>query len=111
LPAFKPSSSQRRRKWLLGCGKARQTPVKAPESATSTTTNDAEMYHNVCEKALWENSIADGEAYFPPTFEADNDFTHFTALPLQLMETTNAFYTAYVGDWIYIELSNAALKN
>jgi uncharacterized protein (DUF952 family) len=83
---------------------------KSPESTTTITTNDSETLYHVCEKALWEKAIADGEAYFPPTFEADGYFTHATAVPLRLLETANHFYTASVGDWICIELSNAAMK-
>jgi hypothetical protein len=72
--------------------------VKALESTTTTTTSDSETLYHMCEKALWEKAIADGEAYFPPTFEADGYFTHATAVPLRLMETANNFYTACVGD-------------
>jgi len=113
LPAFKPSRCVREEEGdsTVAAKLAElHSNGKSPEATTTTTTDDAETLYHMCEKALWEKAIADGEAYYPPTFEADNYFTHATAVPLRLMETANHFYTASVGEWICIELSNAAMK-
>jgi uncharacterized protein (DUF952 family)/mannose-6-phosphate isomerase-like protein (cupin superfamily) len=110
FPAFKPSRCIREEEGVTSvASKLAELHGKSP-AASTTTTNDSEKLYHMCEKAEWEKAIAAGEAYYPPTFEADNYFTHATAVPLRLMETANHFYTASVGEWICIELSNAALK-
>jgi uncharacterized protein (DUF952 family)/mannose-6-phosphate isomerase-like protein (cupin superfamily) len=113
FPAFKPSRCVREEEeGSVVAAKLAElhSNGKTAAAASKSTTDDSEKLYHMCEKALWEKAIADGEAYYPPTFEADDYFTHATAVPLRLMETANHFYTASVGEWICIELSNAALK-
>merc|ERR1712122_408840 len=53
---------------------------------------------------------ASGEAYYPPTFEVDGNYTHATAVAERLITTANHFYQESVGDWICLRMSRAALK-
>lgn len=90
----------------------------APSDATTTTADvdDATKYDHVeklyhmCQKSLWDDAVASGKAYFPPTFKEDGMFTHATAVPQRLVTTANHFYTATQGDWICLELSRSALE-
>ena len=50
-----------------------------------------------------------GEAYFPPTFEADGMFTHATAIQTCLITTDNHLYTFTKGGWICLHLIRYAL--
>ena len=77
-------------------------------SCTPDASNDV-LYH-MCQKSLWEKAVGSGDAYFPPTFEADGGFTHATAVPKRLIATANHFYTSTVGDWICLQLSRSALE-
>jgi len=110
IPAFSPEMCVREEE----DGSSVADKLKELHAKTRTvkppTTDDAETLYHMCEVALWEKAIADGEAYYPPTFVADDYLTHATAVPLRLMTTANQFYTATVGEWICIELSNAAMK-
>ena len=54
----------------------------------------------MCVKADWEAAKAKSEAYYPPTFEADGNYTHATAVAERLIQTANHFYQESVGDWI-----------
>ena len=81
----------------------------------NNTTNELQkidkiLYH-MCQKTLWEKSISNASAYFPPTFEQDGFFTHATAIPDRLLATANHFYTSSEGEWICIALSENALHN
>jgi uncharacterized protein (DUF952 family) len=71
-------------------------------------THSDVLYH-MCQKSLWEEAVQSGNAYFPPTFDADG-FTHATAVPQRLIDTANHFYTDTKGDWICLELSRSALE-
>ena len=73
-------------------------------------SDDTILYH-MCQKALWETSVNNATAYYPPTFEQDGSFTHATAIPERLLETANHFYTSSEGEWICIALSQNALYN
>merc|ERR1712032_889731 len=64
-----------------------------------------------CQKSLWEEAVAKGTAYFPPTFQNDGNFTHATAVAERLIQTANHFYTDVKGEWICLELSRSALQN
>ena len=47
----------------------------------SSDNNDPEeVLSYVAQRELYESVAASGEAYFPPTFEADGMFTHATAV-------------------------------
>jgi uncharacterized protein (DUF952 family) len=71
---------------------------------------DPDLLYHMCQKALWEEAVQSGTAYFPPTFEADGGFTHATAVPKRLIDTANHFYTETKGDWICLQLSRSALE-
>ena len=73
--------------------------------------DDVEKLYHMCQKALWDEAVASGKAYFPPTFKDDGMFTHATAVPQRLVTTANHFYTATEGDWICLELSRSALES
>jgi len=68
------------------------------------------LYH-MCIKADWEEAKAKGEAYYPPTFETDGNYTHATAVAERLIQTANHFYQESVGDWICLRMSRKKLKN
>merc|ERR1711966_459757 len=67
------------------------------------------IYH-MCQKSTYEESVASGCAYFPPTFVEDGRFTHATAVPANLVSTANHFYTSTKGDWICLELDREVLE-
>ncbi|CAB9499767.1 Protein of unknown function (DUF952) [Seminavis robusta] len=71
----------------------------------------SEKLYHMCQKSAWEEAVAAGKAYYPPTFEEDGFFTHATAVPVRLIGTANHFYTSVPGDWICIELSYSTLKD
>jgi len=70
---------------------------------------DSDVIFHMCQKKLWEEAVESGNAYFPPTFEADGGFTHATSVPKRLIDTANHFYTDTIGDWICLQLSRSAL--
>jgi len=118
LPAFKPERCLREEEGGAVSEvstKLRELHDSSSGTPVSTTCPSApaaagdQLYH-MCQKSLWDQAIASGTAYFPPTFEQDGYFTHATAVPARLMDTANHFYTASTGDWICLELSLAALK-
>lgn len=111
-PAFRPDrchreedseSSDVTKKLLTLHGMDNDAP-----SCTPDANNDV-LYH-MCQKSLWERAVESGDAYFPPTFEADGGFTHATAVPKRLIVTANHFYTGTEGDWICLQLSRSALE-
>ncbi|EEC49284.1 predicted protein [Phaeodactylum tricornutum CCAP 1055/1] len=115
IPAFKPERCIREED---GCSDVAANlrmlhgTVSSESSAPADMSTDHvdQLYH-MCQKSLWDEAFASGKAYFPPTFEADGYFTHATSVPSRLIQTANHFYTATIGDWICLELSNEALKN
>lgn len=80
----------------------------SPSPPSNVPSNDI-LYH-MCQKELWDQAVESGNAYFPPTFEQDGNFTHATAVPARLITTANHFYTGTEGDWICLQLSRSALK-
>jgi uncharacterized protein (DUF952 family) len=72
---------------------------------------DVDVIYHMCQKSLWDQAVASGNAYVPPTFETDGLFTHSTAVPQRLIETANHFYTATKGDWICLKLSRLTLQH
>jgi uncharacterized protein (DUF952 family)/mannose-6-phosphate isomerase-like protein (cupin superfamily) len=70
---------------------------------------DDKIYH-MCQKSLWDETLASKSAYFPPTFAEDGYFTHATAQAARLISTANHYYTSSTGDWVCLELSIQALK-
>ena len=82
----------------------KEVPVQS-----SDTDDSEEVLFHMAQRELYESVVAKGEAYFPPTFEADGMFTHATAVPTRLITTANHFYTGTKGDWICLQLSRSAL--
>ena len=76
----------------------------------SSDTNDPEevLFH-MDQREVYESIAASGEAYFPPTFEADGMFTHATAVATRIIKKANHLYTVTKGGWICLHLRRFAL--
>ena len=74
-------------------------------SVLSSDTDDIEevLFH-MAQRELYESVGASGEAYSPPTFEADGISAHVTSVLTRLITTANHFYTGTKGDWICLNL-------
>jgi uncharacterized protein (DUF952 family) len=81
------------------------------DNTSLNDTNEGKILYHMCQKILWEKSVCNATAHYPPTFEQDGCFTHATAIPDRLLETANHFYTSSEGEWICIALSQNALRN
>ena len=79
-------------------------------TTTTTTVEVPEIVYHMCEKTKWEEACAKQEAYFPPTFAQDGNFTHATAVPERLIDTANHFYTSSQDSWICLQLNTKVLK-
>jgi len=122
IPAFKPERCHReeeadsavsmrlRELHTTPVGSATTTGDSSSSATNADMSSDKLLYH-MCQKSLWDAALASGKAYFPPTFNADGNFTHATAVPARLIETANHFYTAVPGDWICVELNQKALEH
>jgi uncharacterized protein (DUF952 family) len=123
LPAFKPERCHReedgvsdvsaRLQELHSSAKKQEAsgiPIPTPVTLATTNTDDdrSGIIYHMCEKTVWEQSIAAKQAYFPPTFTADG-FTHATAVPARLLDTANHFYTSSKDEWLCLKLSQSAL--
>lgn len=114
-PAFRPDRCQREDSEDSQVAEKLQTlhsgggPASADNSSDLSCDHLDVIYH-MCQKDIWEESIAQGEAYFPPTFQQDGYFTHASAVASRLIDTANHFYKETKGEWICIELSVSALK-
>lgn len=117
LPAFRPDRCIREE----GGEEQRENEISSrlkelhgegPKPVVNNTKNDFaeidKLYH-MCQKSVWEECVAAGKAYFPPTFHKDGMFTHATAVPERLIDTANHFYTLVGGEWICLEVSRSAL--
>jgi len=120
LPAFRPDrcvredDSERSKQVADNLQKLHSGPSIVPDfHAPSCKINNGEvpdtLYH-MCVKADWDAAKAKGEAYYPPTFEADGNYTHATAVAERLIQTANHFYQESVGDWICLRMSREALR-
>lgn len=123
FPAFKPElcireeegvsevSTKLRHLHTAAAGDNNKNNKNINTSSAPPTPEEFEdhLYH-MCEKSAWEKAVADGEAYFPPTFEEDNNFTHATAISARLIETANHFYTSSTDEWVCLELSKSTLQ-
>ena len=125
LPAFRPDRCLReeedqsngitkRLRELHGMNKDTADLKSSPDTvgmSCSAPVDEAtkDVLYHMCQKKLWEKAVQSGEAYYPPTFEADGYFTHATAVPLRLIDTANHFYTNTEGEWICLQLSRSAL--
>eukprot|EP00440_Ansanella_granifera_P004300 gb/GFBE01004662.1/.p1 GENE.gb/GFBE01004662.1/~~gb/GFBE01004662.1/.p1 ORF type:complete len:420 (+),score=87.31 gb/GFBE01004662.1/:1-1260(+) len=117
LPAFRPDRCLRedepdsavsvKLKELHG---GSSTSSSGPKKAKLSHEEAApEVLYHMCQKSLWEEAKKSGDAYFPPTFEADG-FTHATAVPSRLIATANHFYQDVPGDWVCLRFRRSALK-
>jgi len=115
LPAFRPDRCLREEEGVTEVSKNLQNLHRATlgkgNYAKDNDHSDIQKLYHMCQKSLWENTISERKAYFPPTFRKDGMFTHATAVPQRLIETANHFYTSVEGDWICLELSRQALLN
>jgi len=118
LPAFRPDRCVReddtdRSKQVSDKLKELHSKPTPNQNAQSCKPADGEvidtLYH-MCVKSDWEAAKAKGDAYYPPTFEVDGNYTHATAVAERLIQTANHFYQESVGDWICLRMSRAALK-
>jgi mannose-6-phosphate isomerase-like protein (cupin superfamily)/uncharacterized protein (DUF952 family) len=119
IPAFKPERCHREEEDVSDISKKLHelhsnnvgdgACTSAMSVADDAGCNVDRLFH-MCQRVSWEAAVAKGEAYFPPTFEADGGFTHATAVAERLIDTANHFYTSSKGDWICLELSKEALQ-
>lgn len=65
------------------------------------------VYHLI-EAARYEQTIAIGKTYYPPTYETDG-FTHGTSNPEKLLGVANHFYREIEGDWYCLRMTVASL--
>lgn len=66
------------------------------------------VFHLVQAK-LWDQTVASGETYFPPTYEVDG-FTHGTSNPAKLLSVANHFYPDVAGDWYCLKMTVESLE-
>jgi hypothetical protein len=71
---------------------------------------DDDLLYHMTTRASWEEACAKDEAYYPPTFAADGNYTHATAVPARLLTTANHFYQDSEGEWICLEFTRSAMK-
>lgn len=90
-------------------GAAAAAAVSAEE--VNKRFDDVNTLYHMCETSIYEKALSEKSAYYPPTFYADGKFTHATAIPNNLIDTANHFYTSTKGDWVCIELDRKALTN
>eukprot|EP00443_Scrippsiella_acuminata_P022995 CAMPEP_0115226746 /NCGR_PEP_ID=MMETSP0270-20121206/30789_1 /TAXON_ID=71861 /ORGANISM="Scrippsiella trochoidea, Strain CCMP3099" /LENGTH=415 /DNA_ID=CAMNT_0002641177 /DNA_START=52 /DNA_END=1298 /DNA_ORIENTATION=+ len=83
--------------------------VAAKKPKLSQEEPEPEVLYHMCQRSLWEEAKKSGEAYFPPTFEADG-FTHATAVPERLLDTANHFYRDVPGEWLCLRFRRSALR-
>jgi mannose-6-phosphate isomerase-like protein (cupin superfamily) len=117
LPAFSPDRCVREDKGVSDSEIAQRLRLihemnRAGDVNTAATADDDQddkIYH-MCQKSVWDETLAAQSAYFPPTFVQDGCFTHATAEAARLISTANHYSTSSAGDWICLELSIKALK-
>lgn len=111
IPAFKPERCIREEDGVSDVTKRLQELHTSEERPSIADPPKVDKLFHMCQKNLWEDAINSKNPYFPPTFEADGNYTHATAVPSRLIETANHFYTSTLGDWICVEIDYEALKN
>ncbi len=70
--------------------------------------NHPYVFHLV-QAHLWDQAVAEGTVYYPPTYEADG-FTHGTSNPAKLLNVANHFYPDVKGDWYCLRMTVDSLK-
>ena len=108
LPAFRPDRCIRED----DSERAKNVSAKLKElhsNATQERANsalaicadaDPDILYHMCLKADWEAAKEKGEAYYPPTFEQDGNYTHATDLSypkawLQNRKLSSHFWTEF----------------
>jgi uncharacterized protein (DUF952 family)/mannose-6-phosphate isomerase-like protein (cupin superfamily) len=112
LPAFRPDRCIREDEaGTEGERVAKKLKQLHGMDASGAAAQDAkpEVLYHMCQRAQWEAAQKAGEAYFPPTFEADG-FTHATGVPSRLIETANHFYQQVAGEWVCLRMTRTALR-
>ena len=66
------------------------------------------IFH-LAQAELWDKAKANGEPYYPPTYQQDG-FTHATANPEKLLAVANHFYQDVSGEWYCLRMTVASLK-
>ena len=126
LPAFRPDRCIREEEeggsvslnlaklHKLGSSNGPSCVVEPSTTKKMKKAEDAkpEVLYHMCVASQWEAAKRKGEAYFPPTFEADGNMTHATAVPSRLVTTANHFYTGpeWAGEWVCLRFTRSALK-
>ena len=118
LPAFRPDRCIREEEGESGTVSVNlkrlhagdDKPSAAAQPAAEPAAEPAEVLYHMCEAWRWEAAKQRGEAYFPPTFVVDGNYTHATAVPSRLITTANHFYQDTPGEWVCLRISRAALK-
>lgn len=128
LPAFRPdrciredvtaegtaiSTKLRELHHLDGAEAPPNPPAAAAADAAALTCSaeaPPEVLYHMTTVAQWEAAKASGEAYYPPTFEADGHYTHATGVPSRLLTTANHFYQDVEGDWVCLTFTRSALR-
>ena len=64
---------------------------------SSDTDDPYEVLFHMSQHELYKRVAISGEAYLPPTFEAEGMFTHATAVLMRIITTANHFYTGTKG--------------
>ena len=67
-----------------------------PVQSYETDDSEDDIFH-MAQRELYGNVAGSGEAYLPPTFEADGMFTHATAVPTSFITTSNHLYTGMMS--------------
>lgn len=76
---------------------------------TNTNTGEHPFVFHMVEAKRWDETIAAGTVYYPPTYEADG-FTHGTSNPEKLLTVANHFYTDIAGDWYCLQMTVKSLR-
>lgn len=109
LPAFRPdrciredgpdSQVSRKLNELHG-----QPPMKVSDD------QKPEVLYHMLPVPTWEAAKRSGEAYFPPTFEQDDNITHATGVPSRLVDTANHYYQSDPHPWVCLRMKRSALR-
>ena len=87
-------------------------PPSSVEEVNEQFQHILTIYH-MCKKSLYDKSILNQTAYFPPTFFQDGRFTHASTVPATLLDTANHFYSTTspsAEQWICLEIDRKVLE-
>ena len=94
---------------------AQRTPDTVPASAEEVNEQfrHIQIIYHMCKKSLYDKSISNQTAYFPPTFIQDGRFTHASTVPATLLNTANHFYSTTspaAEQWMCLEIDREVLE-